>query len=66
MQTTENRDIVAVRRREVRAEPRRARPPLRTWRERTAAAGKALIVYLFSGSLLTAVVAYLIFKGTGC
>jgi len=30
------------------------------------AAGKALIVYLFSGSLLAAGAAYLLFTGVGC
>jgi hypothetical protein len=35
-------------------------------RPRKGAIGKALIVYLFSGSLLVAVVAYLIFRGMGC
>ncbi len=45
---------------------RRPRVPYRNWRDRTAALGKALIVYLFSGSVLTAVVAYVILKGMGC
>ena len=31
-----------------------------------AAAGKALIVYLGTGSIVTAVVAYLIFHAMGC
>lgn len=30
------------------------------------AAGKAMLVYLFSGSLGAAVVAYLVFRGMGC
>jgi len=34
--------------------------------KRKAAAGKALLVYLGTGSIGAAVVAYLIFKGAGC
>lgn len=48
------------------ASPTVARAGCRNWRDRTAALGKALIVYLFSGSLLAAVVAFLIFRGMGC
>jgi hypothetical protein len=34
--------------------------------KRKAAAGKALLVYLGTGSIGAAIVAYLIFKGAGC
>lgn len=34
--------------------------------QRVGAAGKALLVYLGTGSIGAALVAYLIFKGAGC
>jgi hypothetical protein len=34
--------------------------------QRAGAAGKALLVYLGTGSIGVALVAYLIFKGAGC
>ena len=37
-----------------------------TLRARAGAAGKALIVYLGSGSVILAIVAYLIFNSMGC
>jgi hypothetical protein len=41
-------------------------PQQMTLRARAGAAGKALLVYLGSGSVLLAVVAYLVFSGMGC
>ena len=40
--------------------PRLSPPP------RRGAIGKALLVYMGSGSILVAVIAYLIFAGMGC
>lgn len=37
-----------------------------TLRARAGAAGKALLVYLGSGSILAAILAYVIFSGMGC
>jgi hypothetical protein len=34
--------------------------------QRVGAAGKALLVYLGTGSIGAALIAYLIFKGAGC
>lgn len=40
--------------------------PRQSLRARAGAAGKALIVYLFSGSALVAILAYFLFSGMGC
>ena len=40
--------------------------PKMSIRARAGAAGKALIVYLGSGSIVLAIVAYLIFNSMGC
>lgn len=40
--------------------------PRQSLRARAGAAGKALIVYLFSGSALLAILAYFLFSGMGC
>ena len=37
-----------------------------TLRARAGAAGKALLVYLGSGSILFAIIAYLVFSSMGC
>lgn len=41
-------------------------PPRQSLRARAGAAGKALIVYLGSGSVLLAILAYFLFSGMGC
>lgn len=47
-----------------KSEPTEA--PRQSLRARAGAAGKALLVYLGSGSVILAIVAYLIFSGMGC
>ena len=66
MQTSHDHQVVNASRSNGNGKVNLARSPFRNWRYRTAAVGKALIVYLFSGSLLTAAVAFLIFRGMGC
>ena len=48
---------------EVVAEPKKSR---KTIPQRVGAAGKALLVYLGTGSIGAALVAYLIFRAAGC
>jgi hypothetical protein len=48
---------------EVTRQPQPIRPSIRA---RAGAAGKALIVYLATGSIGAALLAFLLFKGAGC
>ena len=48
---------------DVPAEPQKVRKSIP---QRVGAAGKALLVYLGTGSIGAALVAYLIFRGAGC
>ncbi len=43
-----------------------AAQPTMSIRARAGAAGKALLVYLGSGSIVLAIVAYLVFNSMGC